>query len=155
MINPFHLRDYVIRPTLQQLGLWSLSAENLLIGTVFQESRGGHYLHQLGDGPAVGIYQIEPKTHDDVLINYVSYRSSLLERLESVCTSQDKHEQLATNLSYATAIARLVYYRKPDALPDAEDVEALANYWKEHYNTHLGKGTPDEFINNFPTEILG
>ena len=42
-INIKHLREYVIRPTLYKLDLWSKSAENLLIGTIAQESQGGYF----------------------------------------------------------------------------------------------------------------
>jgi hypothetical protein len=54
-IRSYDLRQYVIRPTLQRLGLWSLAAENLLLGTAAQESKLGYYLHQL-EGPALGLY---------------------------------------------------------------------------------------------------
>lgn len=154
-VNPLHLRDYIVRPVLKYMGLWSKSSENLLIGTVFQESAGGVYLKQLGNGPALGIYQIEPATHDDCWDNYIEYRTALKERIEQLMTTEDWQQQLISNLSYATAMARIVYYRKPEALPaDPEDIPALAAYWKTHYNTFQGKGSVDEFIRNFPKTIL-
>ncbi len=155
MIKAEHLRDYVVRPTLNRLGMWSHSAENLLIGTIYQESRGGHYLHQLGNGPALGMYQIEPSTHNDTWVNYIYYRESLEHKLIELMTDEDKDSQLITNLSYATAIARVIYYRKPGGLPDANDIKALGEYWKKHYNTYQGKGTVEEFVSNFPTDLLG
>ena len=155
MIKAKHLRDYVVRPTLKRLGLWSMSAENLLIGTIFQESKGGYYLHQLGNGPALGVYQIEPATHDDTWVNYISYRKRLKTKLNKVMTSGPRNSQLVTNLAYATAIARIIYYRKPSALPDANDVQALGEYWKKYYNTEQGKGTVEEFVHNFPSQLLG
>ncbi|MEY8241449.1 MAG: hypothetical protein RPT25_13980, partial [Cycloclasticus sp.] len=66
----------------------------------------------------------------------------------------DLDEQLIVNLSYATAIARVIYYRVPKALPPGNDIRALAKYWKTHYNTSLGRGTADEFVQNFPNEII-
>jgi hypothetical protein len=35
-------------------------------------------------------------------------------------------ENLATNLMYGAAVCRLCYYRKPDALPEAGDIEGQA-----------------------------
>lgn len=155
MMNPLHLRDYVVRPVLKHLGLYSVAAENLLIGTAFQESAGGTYLKQLGSGPACGIYQIEPATHDDCWDNYLRYRNELKRTIERLMTAEDWQSQLISNLSYSTAMARIVYLRKPEALPaDPNDVHALAAYWKKHYNTFQGKGTVEEFVRNFPKTIL-
>ena len=63
-LNLDHFRADVIQPTLAHLDgddaprFQGLAAENLLLGTALVES-GLHYLHQLGGGPALGIYQIE------------------------------------------------------------------------------------------------
>ena len=61
-IKASELRQYVIRPTLKAINLWSIAAENLLLGTAAQESQLGHYLTQV-KGPALGIYQIEQSVH--------------------------------------------------------------------------------------------
>lgn len=149
------LCELVIAPTLDVIELNSDVAVNLLVGTVFQESAGGEYLKQLGGGPALGIYQIEPNTHTDVWENYLDYRASLTSKVEKLLSPEDKEQQLISNLSYATAIARIIYYRKPQALPsDANDIQALGEYWKEHYNTAAGAGTVEEFVHNFPTSVL-
>ena len=55
-------------------------------------------------------------------------------------------ENLATNLMYGAAVCRLCYYRKPDALPEAGDIEGQAAFWKQHYNTPLGKGTVTKYV---------
>ena len=59
------VRLYVVRPALQEIGLWSQVAENLVLGTAVTESRL-KYLKQLGKGPALGIFQMEPFTHNDI-----------------------------------------------------------------------------------------
>jgi hypothetical protein len=43
-------------------------------------------------------------------------------------------------------MARIHYMRVPAALPKAGDVSGQANYWKQYYNTPLGKGKPQEYI---------
>lgn len=53
---------------------------------------------------------------------------------------------LITDLAYATAMARLVYYRRPEPLPEAHDLDGLARYWKAHFNTDLGAGTVEGFL---------
>ena len=77
-INTKHLRLYIIRPTLQKINLWSEAAENLLLGTAAQESLLGTYLKQNGNGPALGIYQMEPNTHKDIWIHYLNYHEACL-----------------------------------------------------------------------------
>ncbi|MBO9493858.1 hypothetical protein J7438_07130 [Thalassotalea sp. G20_0] len=149
------LRINVIQPVLKSIGLYSLAAENLLLGTAVQESLCGKHLVQV-QGPALGIYQIEPDTHDDAWQNYLNFRHELAGKVRGFASSdfdqssENRHQELVLNLGYATAIARIVYYRKPEALPDdPNDIEALARYWKKHYNTPLGKGTTEEFVRNY------
>ncbi len=145
-MDPEHFRIYVIRPTLERIALWSQSAENLLLGTALTESGGLKWLHQLGGGPALGLYQMEPATHDDHWQNFLAYRPGLRERVESVLAPGDKLDQLMTNLAYATAMARVHYLRDPEPLPAADDIEAMAHYWKRVYNTEAGAGTVGKFV---------
>lgn len=150
------LQLYVIRPTLKAIGLWSESAENLLLGTAAQESQLGRYLTQVR-GPALGIYQIEPATHLDVWNSFLKYNAKLaskVEQLLSPANSKKKDEALITNLAYSTAIARIIYFRISKSLPAANDVKGLAEYWKKYYNTPLGKGKIEEFIENYEEQVL-
>lgn len=160
MIEASHLRLLVIRPTLEHLGLWSLNAENLLLGTAAQESKMGHFLKQVGGGgvitgPAVGLYQMEPWVHDDLWNNFLKFQQDLAEKvMELLAFAGGKHDQLIWNLGYSTAIARCQYRRFPTALPAAADVPGLAAYWKKHWNTELGKGTVDQFIKSYTDFVL-
>jgi len=149
-IDVDHLRLHVIRPIITHLNMWSASAENLLLGTAAQESHMGTYLRQWDAGPARGIYQIEPDTHDDIWRNYLKFRKALKAKVTSMRAEWSTPiDQLMTNLAYTTAMARLVYRRVPTALPEENDIEGLAGYWKEHYNTSKGKGTEEEFVENY------
>lgn len=155
-----HLRKYIIVPTLKFLGdkYLSDSAINLLLGTAAQESHLGEYLHQI-NGEACGIYQIEEDTHSDLFENYLQFNNAILEKILKLLINfiepsfgmpcQFHEENLIGNLYYSTAIARLLYYRHPAFLPKADDIEGLAKYWKKYFNTHLGKGTVEEFIENY------
>lgn len=152
MIDPKQFRELVVRPTLQRIGLHSDAAENLLVGTAIQES-GLRHLKQMGNGPALGVYQVEPATHTDIWENFLKYRAnlwgSMIGEFRPAGQRGVKHEQLVTDLAYATAIARLVYFRRPEPLPDADDIEGLGGYYKSHFNTHLGKGTAAQFVLNY------
>ncbi len=153
MIDPAELRGHVIRPTLEHIGLYSPAAANLLLATVLAESvvAGRQHLVQQG-GPALGIYQIEPATHRDVWDNFLSYRPDLGDLVRELVSGKKSDEarpgplELIWNLAYATAIARLVYYRRRPPLPPADDLPGLGAYWKRFYNTAAGKGTIEGFL---------
>lgn len=155
MIDAAHLRQHVIRPALKHLSLWSEAAEDLLLGTAAVESRLGTYLVQVGGGPALSPWQIEPATHADLWINYLRHRPPLRDFVRALAPphlhSGDPEVQvdadaLVASLWYAAAIARLVYRRSPLPLPAAGDWRGMAETWKAAYNTPLGKGTPEKFL---------
>ena len=146
-LNIHQFRTYVLRPTLEQIQLWSESAEMLLLGTALTESGDLHYLHQLGQGPAQGVYQMEPHTHDDIWDNYLAFKKELRrEVLAYLAPVPEPKDQLMTNLAHATVMARVHYLRVRAALPKHDDLRGLANYWKRYYNTELGAGKPDTFV---------
>ena len=150
MLYAKHLRLLVVRPALQQINLWSQDAENLVMGTAAQESRL-QYLHQLGNGPAKGLFQMEPATHNDIWDNYLKYHDDWADTLRTMTVTgymgtPDPNE-MVWNLMYAAAMCRVFYRRKPGRLP--YDVEGMAAYWKKFYNTHLGAGTEAQFIRNY------
>ena len=150
MINIRHLRDEVIIPTLDHIGLnYDDNVINLIMGTAAQES-GFYHLKQLNDGPARGVYQIEPDTHDDIYKNFLLARPELHHRVRELCMPNDimnRFEQIAGNLYYATALCRIHYWRIPEPVPDT--LEKQADYYKQHYNTPAGKATPAEYIANY------
>ena len=145
MVDPIQFSEYIIKPALVQLDMDSPAARELLLGTAIQESKLS-YLKQIR-GPALGVYQIEPDTHHDVYANYLSYRPELRHKVEQIADRDDQN--LIGNLWYATAIARLIYYRASEPLPQEGDVEAMAAYWKRHYNTFQGKGSINQYISNW------
>ncbi len=155
MIASKDFRTYILRPTLLRLGLYSEAAENLLIGTAATESRLGTYLVQRGGGPALGIYQIEPKTHRSIWDDYLAYHPVLADKVKGFASHASlkalriPDAELISNLDYATAIARVIYYRRPEPLPEAHDIYGLALYYKQHFNTPKGKATTQDFLRQY------
>ena len=152
-MNADQVRHSLIRPILTAMGeatpcKHSDAAENLLMGTWAHESMGGEFIKQVG-GPACGIFQIEPPTAHSIINNYVLHRKPFKDFLAKYTTEQTIEEQLITNLAFQVIIARLVYFPKTQPLPPANDIRALGGYWKAHYNTPLGKGTVDKFVDDY------
>jgi hypothetical protein len=160
-MNAKQLTELVVRPELKRLDLYSRAAEQLIVGTIFTESRG-EYLKQMGDGPALGIVQMEPATHNDIWANFLKYSElsdRILKSVTPVSITDDADipvlaTELIANMRYAVAMCRAHYFRKSDPLPRAGDIEGFARYWKKHYNTVHGAGHVIDFIDKFPKEIL-
>ncbi|MBW7929812.1 MAG: hypothetical protein H3C57_00690 [Gammaproteobacteria bacterium] len=152
MIDPGQLRMYIVRPTLVAIGAWSKAAEDLVMGTAAQESRLT-YLRQLGGGPALGFWQMEPATHDDIWNNYLSRKHDLATKVLGAAgfASRPWSEALVYNLRYAAGMCRVHYLRKPGAIPDT--LEGQADYWKAHYNTYLGAGHPAQYVRSYHAVI--
>lgn len=152
-IFPDHLRLYVVRPALEDLQMWSRAGENLVMGTAAQESRM-RYLKQLGKGPAVSIFQIEPRTYMDMWQNWILLRPEVRNALYRIVAGGDAQKipdigHMYGNLKYAAAMCRIYYRRVPAPLPKHDDVRGMAAYWKKYYNTVHGKGTVEEFMRNY------
>jgi hypothetical protein len=148
-ISADHLRQLVIRPACEAIDLWSPAAEELLLGTACQESKCGTFLKQLGSGPALGIFQMEPATYWDIWDNFIRHRQPLLDAMSEKFGAACDPEDMIFNLRYAAAMARIHYYRVKDPLPAAGDLVAQAAYWKRFYNTPKGAGTEAEYIANY------
>lgn len=153
-INVDQLRDDIIRPVLKKMGAWSLSAENLMLGTAAQESAMGTYIRQIGSGPALGIFQMEPATYYDIWANYLPRKPKLKQFISDVCDkcgyeNMPQASRLMYDMAFATAMARLHYMRIPELLPQPDNIKDLANYWKRYYNTPKGKGTIEEFVDSY------
>lgn len=148
MINAAQVQTVIIQPALQYLNLWSAVAEKLLMLTGANESLGGTYLVQV-KGPALGFYQMEPATHDDIWQNYLPYKLSLCQKVVNYLgKAKPAPERLVYDMYYATLMARIHYLRHPSPLP-SNDIDAIADYYKKVWNTHLGQATVTAAINNY------
>ena len=161
MINPAQFRAEIVRPALKAAELWSEAAENLVVGTAVQESVLA-WVKQRGAGPALGFYQMEPATADDICHRFLATRPSLAVRLGRAtwphCQNPTAYSHLGTkdiarllveDLRFATIMCRLRYWMMPAPLPEAHDIDALARYWKHYYNTVLGSGKAVEWAEKY------
>lgn len=152
-INCIQLRDVVIRPALQAIGYLSDDAVALLLGTCAQETQLGRYLIQtsIGFKGGIGIYQIETPSYHDVWNNCVEPFPSMRAKLQIYLGYAGKPQsaRMATDLSLATIMCRLYYSRIKEPLPKADDLPAMAAYYKRYYNTPKGKATEQQFIDNY------
>lgn len=138
----------LIADTLDELGLCSECAVNLLLGTCAQESAFGKYRRQLGGGPALGVFQMEPATFRDIVDNFLRYKPELRDKIKQVSgVAFFDSGDLVNNDRLAVCMCRVHYLRVKEAIPT--DLMGWARYWKRYYNTILGKGKEEEFVANF------
>ena len=129
------IRTEIIRPALKITGLWSDSAEMLVLGTGMVESNYTH-LKQVS-GPALGFWQCEPDTHtfqkkwlqrtDNVRLLASVKSASLMEILPG-------DDALIWNLRYAALMCRIRYLNAKPILPFWNDAVGMTEYHSQWYN---------------------
>lgn len=150
MFNNEQFRAIIVRPVLNALQLLTPVAEELLVATMAHESKGGTFLVEEG-GPALGIYQMLPKEHDDLWLRFMPNQSEITHRLMQVCKMSTKptSDMMTFNLFYATAMARIYYLDCKAALPVTADIDLIWPYYKQWWNTSAGKATEEEFKQDY------
>ena len=157
-MNPQQLHDFIIKPTMQYMGgnYYSKESVFLLLATAAIESNCGEYLKQI-NGPALGIWQMEPDTYDDIrdncdVLNKSSFNAFIAGLLPSNCyeINDSGCDFLIQSPMYACAMARLKYSMDPNPLPKLTgdnniDSRAFYDYYKRIYNTELGASTFDKW----------
>lgn len=151
-MNQRQIRE-LIDHILKKIDLYSEQSSELVFLTGLVESRY-EYIRQMGKGPACSPFQVESATAYDVCKNYLVYKKALTKRIVSslhipieVIMEPDREqlkELLWYNLAFGATFCRLVYRRVPSPLP--RSLEGMAKYWKKNYNTILGKGTVQHFL---------
>lgn len=151
MIDIEQYTKCILRPTLKDIEMYSPSSEVLLLGTFAQESQAGTFMKQIGGGPGLGFYQEERNSFIDVVNNYLKFRTALVQKICDYLgyTYFPEADHLMHDLKLQVIIARIHYKRVPYPLPEPDDIEGMAKYWKLHYNSLKGKGTEVQFIENY------
>tara|TARA_X000001388_G_scaffold61966_1_gene47670 strand:- start:1094 stop:1585 length:492 start_codon:yes stop_codon:yes gene_type:complete len=139
----------LIERTLDEMGAKysTASSQNLIFGTGLVESKF-KYILQHPSRIAKGFFQIEVPTCLDNIINYISFRDSMLPMLCDVTHVAEKYwidpkaedwgKILESNIRAGIVHARILYWRAPAKLP--KELEDQAEYWVKYYNRG-GKGT--------------
>ncbi len=157
-MNPQQLHDYIIRPTLEYMGSSYYSKESafLLLCTAAIESNCGEYIKQI-NGPALGVWQMEPDTYDDIIDNCDAINENnvrFYNKINSLwaCNGYGRVHGLVSHPMYACAMARLKYSMDPHPLPKYTgnhevDLPSFYEYYKRVYNTELGASTYQKWCN--------
>lgn len=133
-----------IRDSLESIFLpCSESAINLLTMIALHESGNLLYVKQKR-GPALSLWQMEEPAFSDVR-RYVGMRE---ERFNGDLVSEvlkRPFQWLNFDQVFACRCARVYLMMKPEQLPPPDDIEQLAIYAKEYWNTHKGKAKVSDY----------
>ena len=138
----------IVEYALYKVDSYSDDALALVVRTGLAES-GYRALKGYGEGnPAIGFWQIEPATMNDMITNYIHCRSHYKKNLISLGMNfeNDTIMSVMSNLAVQAALCRLHYRRDKYPLPSWDDLEGQASYWKRVYNTVEGRGTVEHFM---------
>ncbi|AMO55986.1 hypothetical protein [Endozoicomonas montiporae] len=118
----------------------------LLAMIAAHESGGFRYVQQMNNGPAKGLLQMEPVG----LMEVQRYLRLRPEKFEEMPKAEALFpDMLVFDAAIAIACARVFFMAKPEPLPHADDIEALARYAKKHWNTEFGKATWQDYADAY------
>jgi hypothetical protein len=153
------LLELVIVPALQGIDLYCPSSAMLILATAAQETEDGLYIKQTvgGDKAALGIFEMQPQTHEDIWEHTIIPKSDLSFKI-SKCTGypiKPKAEVMVYNLYYAAVMARCFWLFHGISFPQNLDVDDIWYLYKKYWNTIGGKATKEEFVSNYDNYVIG
>ncbi len=158
-MNANELKTTIIEPVLEAMYMSSPRATQMLLGIAAVESDMTQNLKNTICS-SLGPWQIEKKTFEDIKDRYLMRddKQQLRDDVENVCGVKLENlpfEELLTNFKLGAAFARIRLWWVSTPLPEANDVEGMAEYWKAHYNTALGAGAEQDFVDKYNKYVIG
>lgn len=119
-----HLRDQVIRPTLEYMGVWTPTIETFLLNAAIDAPDLGLFSAR---EEGLGLFHITAAQHRDLWDRYLAFNPDMASRVRGLASQRaflsDPDSELQTNLSYCTAIAWLMHKRSGRDLEETATVE--------------------------------
>lgn len=157
-MNKTQLENLIVKPMLRDIPS-GLSEPSLLatMMVIAHESKRGEYIHQMNNGPALGLIQMEPRTHDSVWRYGEScWRNAVLcgittkDRMR--LTLPPAPERLLYDIKYNVFMLRQRLFMKSESLPNLEGLDqlyAMNDYLKKHWNTVIGAAERHSYVNDY------
>lgn len=139
-----HLRDYA-QAVCDVLGHGvGCNAVDMLLETAAAETHSGQYRDPTPNGAGRGVFQCDLIAFLDVQARAPLSDIERIQHQFGIDVRAAEHRELDHSPMLAALVCRLFYKRIPEAFPSA--MTERAHYWKRYYNTELGKGTPQQYI---------
>ena len=152
-MNKEQLVNLVIIPTLKEIPK-GLSAESVLAITMIiaHESMRGNFLKQMGDGPAMGLINMEPITYDSTWLHGDSMWQNALAL--NIISQADYNagwyppiERLIYDLRYNVFMARQRLFMDDEALPKTP--YQMSAYLKDYWNSEGGAADENSYQRDY------
>lgn len=149
-LNISQFKREIVTPVVMSLNLPGdpIARIQLHVGIPLVES-GLRDLRQQNGGPALGLCQMEPATHDDLWQTFLEARPALSQVIRGYLPARfsisggSASAALTESLAYSVAMSCARFYRSSTPLPLRGDAVAQCQAWKAGYNTGLGSGRVD------------
>lgn len=158
-IDAHSLKEQVIKPTLKYLNEASSASVKLLLGTAAVETQ----LRPLGiynennEAEGIGLYNITKQQHLDIWDNYLAFDPDLASQIRGLASQRtfltNPHDELNTNLAYATAIAWCVY-KRADLSLSGDCTRYLASCWSRYFRHQESLSNQKDFCARYNDLIL-
>lgn len=125
---------------LKTWGLYSPEVVELMCMIVAHESGGGVHRVQVGGGPALGLFQIERKTHDSIWAN----SDTIVARAKRFGFIQ-RQDALLDDV-YSIFMAR--HYIAMDSSPVPKTEQEQSEYCKSYWN-RTGAASPKKYLDDY------
>jgi len=127
-VTPEHLRDHVIRPTLEYLGKWAPASETFLLNAAIDPPDLGLFSAR---NEGLGLFHITAAQHRDLWDRYLAFNPEIASRVRGLASQRaflsNPDGELQTNLSYCTAIAWLLHQRSGQAMKEEQSQQERAS----------------------------
>lgn len=121
------------------------NATALCVETAAAETLLGDYRDPTPVSAGTGLTQVDLGTFEWLRGKYQNTSiASALSAAFNIDLSRTVYQELRTSPLLAMIFCRLRYLASPGAIPATR--EGRADYWKRHYNTVAGKGTPADYL---------
>ena len=108
---------------------------------------GYNYVAQVPEADALGFWQVQLGTYRDNILNFLEFKNefndgwSLIKKIH-----QATYPSMTSDCVFACYMGAITVYRAPAALPEYNDIEGMAKYWKTYYNTSQGAGSIEDAL---------
>lgn len=123
------------------------NAHKLILGTISQETHMGTYKDSSPWKGGRGLCQFDKIAFEDVKARCRKKDRELIEMHFGINIKKINFDMLEYNPLISIIFCRLKYKMIPKEIPTS--LIDQAKYWKKYYNTNLGKGEIQNYINNY------
>tara|TARA_R110001583_G_scaffold36262_7_gene119596 strand:- start:6122 stop:6556 length:435 start_codon:yes stop_codon:yes gene_type:complete len=132
-LMPHELRDTIIRPTLDYLGCYTGTAENLLIALAQRQEHS-----QVNAFEDCSLYPLDADIHQKVWDQYLAFDPDQASLIRGLASQRqflvNPHSELKTNLCYATAIAWAIFIAYPQVQANDRSQSAESERLAQSFN---------------------